>query len=228
MTNIPRTQEANDVDTLKAPHTELDPIDQLIPRPRPWWVRLVVGLGVVLAVGTVSFLVGFGYLYPKPECCGSGSGGGSMVLAPDRESVVVEAYFFNSSGRELEILSADVDLPGAQVLDVGFVDSPGPAIGVVPDQLPAVIGGTGSAMISIRFMPEDCSTNTTEWGTIELRLDVVNAWLPSIDRTYRLPDPVVDRDQQSLNLLPPDAEPRWSQLREPLKAACAQIAGTPA
>ncbi len=215
------------MNTLAAPPTEPDPIDQLIPPPRPWWVRLVVGLGVVVSVGTISFLVGFGYLYPRPECCGSGSGSAPMVLAPDGESVIVQAYVFNSSGRDLEILSADADLPGAQVIDVGFVDSPGAAIGVVPDEFPAVIGGTESGLISIRFVPVDCATDEREWGTVDLRLDVVNRWLPSIDRTYRLPDPIVDRDQQSLNVFPPDDNPRWSQLRDPLEAACALIAAVP-
>ncbi len=216
------------MDTLDVPDTESDPIDQLIPRPRPWWVRLVVGLGVLLVVGVVSWLVGFGYLYPQPECCGSGSGSAPMVLAPDGESVIVQAYVFNSSGRDLEILSADVDLPGAQVLDVGFVDSPGPVFGVAPDRLPAVIGGTETGMISIRFVPVDCTTDEREWGTVELRLDVVNAWLPSIDRTYRLPETVVDRDRGPLSVFPPDDDPRWSDLRDPLQTACALIAGTPA
>ncbi len=156
--------------------------------------RLVVGLGVVSAIGVASFLVGFGYVYPQPDCCGSGSGSAAMALAPDGESVIVETYVFNSSGRDLEILSADVDLPGAEVLETAFVDSPGPVFRVGLDQLPAVIGGTESGLISIRFAPVDCTTDEREWGTIELRLDVVNAWLPSIDRTYRLPDPVVDRD----------------------------------
>ncbi len=220
------------MNTLAAPPTEPDPIDQLIPPPRPWWVRLVVGLGVVVSVGTISYLVGFGYLYPRPECCGSGSGGGPMVLAPDRESVVVEAYLFNSSGRDLEILSADVDLPGAEVLEVGLVDSSATVLGGSPKSLPAEIEGRASARISIRFVPLNCSTSaeergTEEWGTVDLRLDVVNRWLPSIDRTYRVPDPIVDSDQQLLNLLPPDDNPRWSDLRDPLEAACALIASIP-
>ena len=216
------------MEALDAPDETSDPIDQLIPRPRPWWVRLAVGVGVVSAVGVASYLVGFGYLYPQPECCGSGSGSSLMMLSPDGESVIVQTSIFNSSGRDLEMFSADVDLPGADVLDVSFFDSPGPVFGVGLDRFPAVIGGTKSGLISIRFVPVDCTTDVREWGTVELRLDVVNDWLPSIDRTYRLPDPVVDRDSEPISVFPPDDDPRWSGLRDPLEAACALIAGTPA
>jgi hypothetical protein len=216
------------MDTLIAPTTEPDPIDQLVPPPRPWWVRLIVGLVVVSAVGVASFLVGFGYVYPRPECCGSGGGSVPMALAPDGESVIVEAYFFNSSGRSLEILSTDVDLPGATVLDVGFADSPGAQLGVAPGRLPAEIRGTSSGMIVVRFVPDECSTSLADWGSVDLRLDVVNEWLPSIDRTFRLPDPVVDVDGQQLSVFPPDDDPRWYEFRDPLAAACALLSGSPA
>jgi hypothetical protein len=222
MTNISPTQEANHVDTITTPTDIPDPIDQLIPPPRPWWVRLAVGLGVVLAVGCVSFLVGFGYVYPKPECCGSGSGDSPMSLAPDGESVIVGAYFFNSSGRSLDILSADVDLPGADVLEVGFG---GPESFFEGDEpLPTTIGGTESGRFVIRFVPRDCSTDREQWGSVELRLDVVNRWLPSIDRTFRLPEPVFDSARGPLNILPPDDDQRWYQFDDPLAAACALIA----
>jgi len=217
------------MDTMITPTTEPDPIDQLIPPPRPWWVRLLVGLAVVGSVGVVSFLVGFGYLYPRPECCGSGGGTVPMALAPDGESVIVQAFFFNSSGRALEILSADVDLAGATVLEVGFADSPGPQFGVASATFPTEIRGTTSGMIVIRFVPDRCSmSNGTAWGTVDLRLDVVNAWLPSIDRTYRLPDTVVDVDGQQLSVFPPDDDQRWYAFRDPLAAACALLDGTPA
>jgi len=224
---MPSAQEGVVVDTPVATNIEPDPIDLLIPPPRPWWVRLAVGLAVVLTVGVGSFLIGFGYVYPQPECCGSGGGTVPMVLAPDGESVIVQAYFFNSSGRALEIVSADVDLPGAQVMDVGFVDSPGIQIGTAAKPLPAVVDGTQAGMIDIRFVPDRCSTTETEWGSVDLRLDVVNRWLPSIDRTFRLPAPVVDVDGQTSSVFPPDEDPRWYELRDPLQAACALIAGTP-
>ena len=216
------------MDTLIAPTTEPDPIDQLVPPPRPWWVRLLVGLVVVGSVGVASFLVGFGYLYPRPECCGSGSGSMPIALAPDGESVIVQAYVFNSSGRALDILSADVDLPGATILAVGFADSPGPQFGAATSSFPTEIRGTTSGMIEIRFVPDRCSTEVTRWGTVDLRLDVVNDWLPSLDRMYRLPDPVAVVDGQQLSVFPPNDDQRWYDFRDPLAAACALLAGTPA
>jgi hypothetical protein len=72
------------------------------------------------------------------------------------------------------------------------------------------------------------TTSGTAWGTVDLRLDVVNAWLRSIDRTYRLPDPVFEVDSQQASVLAPDDDPRWYEFRDPLAAACALLAGTPA
>ena len=58
-----------------------------------------------------------------------------------------------------------------------------------------------------------------------LRLDVVNAWLPSIDRTYRLPEPVFEVDGQQVNVFAPDDDQRWYEFRDPLAAACALLEG---
>jgi hypothetical protein len=224
------------MDTMITPTTEPDPIDQLVPPPWPWWVRLFVGLAVVGSVGVASFLVGFGYVYPRPECCGSGGGTVPMALAPDGDSVIVQAHFFNSSGRVLDVLSADVELPGATVLEVGLADSFLSVFSATSEALPAEIAGTTSGRIVIRFVPDRCSTTSdttgttsgTAWGTVDLRLDVVNAWLPSIDRTYRLPDPVFEVDGQQVSVLAPDDDLRWYEFRDPLAAACALLEGTPA
>jgi len=44
---------------------------------------LSIGIGVVGVVGLASALIGLGYVYPQPDCCGSG-GGSSMMLLADR------------------------------------------------------------------------------------------------------------------------------------------------
>ncbi|MEO7369371.1 MAG: hypothetical protein ABI949_17175 [Ilumatobacteraceae bacterium] len=213
--------------TPTAPHAdpdpEPDPIDQLIPPLRRWWVRLTVGLGIVLLAGFGSALVGFGYIYPRPDCCGSGSGSAPMTLTPDGQAVMVQAYVFNSSGRALDILWATAELPGARVLDVAFVDNADLVVPVRTRAWPATLRGTESARIAITFVPETCHTDVEDWGRVRLRLDVVNRWLPSIDRTYTLPDPVVGRGMNQLSVLPPDDDPRWSQLQDPLEAACALL-----
>ncbi len=209
--------------TLTAPDTDPDPIDQLIPPPRRWWVRLTVSLGVVLAVGFISALIGFGYVYPRPECCGSGIGSAPMTLTPDGQAVVVQAWFFNSSGRALDILWATAKLPGARVLDVAFVEDASPLVPADTQPFPATINGTSPARIAITFVPEACHTDVQDWGQVRVRLDVVNRWLPSIDRTYTLPEPVFNRTMQPLNVLAPDDDPRWSQMQDPLEAACALL-----
>jgi len=213
------------MNTLTVPDTDsgLDPIDQLIPPPRRWWVRLTVAIGVVLVVGFGSVLVGFGYLYPRPDCCGSGIASAQMSLTPDGQSVMVQAYVFNSSGRDINILWADVELPGARVLDVAFVDNPDLALPAPTKAWPAILRATRSAWIAITFVPETCRTDVQDWGTVRLRLDVVNRWLPSIDRTYPIPGLVVGREMNQLSIWPPDDDPRWSQLQDPLEAACALL-----
>ena len=184
-------------------------------------MRLTVGLGVVFVVGFCSALVGFGYVYPRPDCCGGGNGSALMTLTPGGQAVMVLANVFNSSGRDLDILWATAELPGARVLDVAFIDNAYPLLPVLQIQLgPATLGGTQSARIAITFVPEVCRTDVDDWGRVQLRLDVANRWLPSIDRTYTLPHPVVRQDMNQLSVFPPDDDPRWSQLRDPLEAAC--------
>lgn len=217
------------MDTLTRPVDEPDPIDLLIPPPRPWWVRLVVALVAVGVVGTCSVLVGFGYVYPRPDCCGSGSGAADLVLAPEGGSVIVHAYALNSSGRDLTIESADVDLPGARVIDVTLNDEPwdGPVSFGRGEALPAVWSGSGSAKISIEFVPESCDAPASEWGSVSLRLDVVNAWLPSVDRTYELPDPVVSAGTNDVVVWPLDGATDWYTMDDPLEIACRLLGTTP-
>ncbi len=205
------------------PDSNPDPIDQLIPPRRPWWVRLTVGLGVLLVVGVCSALVGFGYVYPRPDCCGSGSGSALMTLTPDGQAVVVQAYVFNSSGRDLNVLWATAELPGAQVLDVALVNNADPVLPVQTQTWPATLPRTQPARIAITFVPDTCRTDVQQWGQVQLRLDVVNRFLPSIDRTYTLPDAVLDRETNQLSVFAPDNDPRWSQLQDPLEAACALL-----
>lgn len=205
--------------------THQDPIDQLIPPPRPWWLRLVVGLLIVGTVGVLSALVGFGYVYPRPECCGSGGGSSMMTLTPDGKAVIVTTYFYNSSGRDLKILSATADLPGVRVLDINFVDNNEAYLPLRLEPFPAVIEGTSMARLAITFVPDDCDDHRTTWGTLDLDLDVVNRWLPSIDRTYTLPDAVATADQ--LSVFAPTDDPIFSTALAPLDAACALLAASP-
>jgi hypothetical protein len=206
-------------------HTQTitDPIDELIPPPRPWWVRLVVGVAIVSVVGVAAALWGYGYLYPQPECCGSGDGSTVMSLTPDGNAVNGAVFFFNSSGRDLRITSASADLPGATVLGIELLDEQSSIFTTSrTTPLPAVIDGTTSRHLVIMFVPTTCQDDGRPWGKVSVRLDVVNDWLPSIDRTYIVPNAVVDADPDELLVFPPDGEDDTPPTT-PLAAACALL-----
>ena len=205
--------------------TRTDPIDELIPPSRPLIVRLLIGIGVVGVVGLLSALVGLGFVYPQPDCCGSGGGSSMMLLADEGESVAIVTWFFNSSGRELRIDDAEVDLPGARVLDVQLArDQDGPVLPIASLPLPATVGGHELVRVVVTFVPERCSGPDDVWGEVDLDLEVVNGWLPSFGRTFRLPDPVVEVGRGTLSVLPPNDDPALSSMRDPLAAACALLA----
>jgi hypothetical protein len=197
---------------------EVDPIDSLIPAPRPWWYRLVGGAATVVIVGIGSFLWGFGFLVPQPDCCGSGSGGGLMSLSPDGEAVTVTAFFFNSSGRNLIVESADVTLPGAEVLDIAVLDpdnSQFPTSNTSP--LPTTTSAQDSTRFLITFVPTECVDGTDDsWGTVALRLDVADWW--SFGQTHHIP---VVESRRDLGVLPPASVTDVPQA--PLAAACALL-----
>jgi hypothetical protein len=212
-----------DTDTLTRP----DPLDQLVPPPRPWWLRLAVALVVVGLVGTGSYLVGHGYLYPRPDCCGSGSGSAMMARSPDGKSVLVSSFFYNSSDATLVVRGAKVQLPGAHVVSVGVSIERDGAIDLLDmGALPGIIGAHVRARVVVAFVPDSCVDASAQWGTVDLRLDVRNGWLPSFERTYRVPGAVVDTNQ-GISVLPPNDDPNWSSLRTPLAVACALLAATP-
>lgn len=214
MTNMVGSQEAVDDSAL----------DALIPPPRSRWVRLLIGALVVGLTGFGAALWGQGYLYPKPECCGSGSGGTTLALTPDGRAVSVTAYFLNSAGRDLRVDRAEVDLPGAQVLDVALVDPMNTTFPVTAGRpLPATIAGTTSAQVLITYVPTTCTDPVGDWGTVRLRLRVTGEWWPSVGRTYRLPGPVVRADDSVVVFGP---EGYSGAAGRPLSTACELLGRT--
>jgi hypothetical protein len=174
-----------------------------------------------------SYLVGQGYAYPRPDCCGSSSSTPMMGLAPGGKSVLVSAFFFNSSEAALDVTRATVHLPGAHVVSVGMSVERHNAIDLLQmGAFPAVVPGHGTANVVVAFTPDSCVDTATRWGTIDLRLDVHSGWLPSFGRTYRVPGVVVDTNQ-GISVLPPNDDPNWYSLRTPLAAACALLASKP-
>jgi hypothetical protein len=196
----------------------VDPIDALIPPPRPWWYRLIGGAVAVAAVATIAFLWSFGYITPQPDCCGSGSGSAYLSLTPDGSAVAVSAYFYNSSGRELTIESARADLPGAEVLAVEVLDPDNdeyPTDNVSP--LPAVAPPNSGTRLWITFLPETCVDSAeSAWGRVTLDLDVAGWW--SIGRRHEIP---VIEQRGELAVF----APAWvtQVMQSPLADACAML-----
>lgn len=91
------------------------------------------------------------------------------------------------------------------------------------EPFPAVIEGTTMARLAITFVPENCGDQSETLGTLDLDLDldVVNRWLPSIDRTYTLPDPVAT--SYGLSVFSPTDDPMFATTLAPLDAACALL-----
>lgn len=210
-----------------------DPIDQLVPRPRTLPVRLLIGVTVLVVVGIVSVLVGFGYVYPQPECCGSGGGSPMLTLADDGESVVLVTSFYNSSGRQLVVERADVSLPGAEVLEVTFAPSVmngGQYWPVDSTPAPTRVAGHTDGRLIVRFVPDECRWDSTDinWGSAALHLEVDNGWLPSIGRTWRIPGGLVSPGPNDLGILPPAGYQHGSSTGDPLEEACALLAAAPA
>ena len=207
-------------------NTKRDPIDALIPPPRPHWVRFIFGAAILGVVGFVAFLWGFGYGIPRPECCGSGSSSTLMALTPDGEAVTVTATFFNSSSRELIIEDATAELPGAEVQGIAVL--PPDSAMLRDDQalaLPASVAGRDMVRALVTFVPTSCLDEPGPWGTVWLDLQVADMWFPTLGRSYELPDPVVAGDGDDLVVLPPESLDGVELPLTPLAAACALLDG---
>lgn len=207
--------------TTMDPVAPVDPIDLVIPRPRPWWVRFAAAVAVLVAVGAVAMLWGYGYLYPQPETFGSGSGSALMGLTADGTAVVITFHVFNSSGRDLEITSATANLPGAEVRSIGALDDARFFDVRAPSPLPVVIDGHDWTRLAIVFVPTTCVDPGGAWGSVRAHLSVVHQSIPSFDRTMTLPNAVFDATSGQIGFGPDDAEKQLPTT--PLAAACALL-----
>ena len=211
-----------------------DPIDALVPPPRPWWVRLVLAVAIVVAVGLAGWWWRFGVLRPAPDCCGSGSSGPQIGLSDHAGAVTITAYLFNSSPRAITMTGADADLPGARLVEVApyraasGLTMPPQGLGAFPQ----TIAPSSGAWLAVSFQPEDCSTassdhgNTGEdWGTVTVDLAVAgDPWYPTIDRRYQLPDALAPAGPGQLGVLPPASSDRaFTGDEHPIRVACALL-----
>jgi hypothetical protein len=191
-----------------------DSIDQLMPRPRPWWLRLVAAVAVLGAVGYVAYLWGFGYLRPAPGCCGSGSASTTMAATADGDAVMVTAYFFNSSPADLVVTGGSADLPGAEVIGVVPLTEDGDwSVPFETVRFPVLVGGHEHVRLAVIFRPMECppTSPTGEsadgeggsglgsamtvppeghppWGRVTLDLETRDRWIPTLGRAFELDD----------------------------------------
>lgn len=219
--------------------TTPDPVDLLVPPPKPWWLRLLIGVGIVVAVGYVGYLWQFGQLRPNPDCCGSGSSGTQMALSSDGQAVMVTADLFNSSGVDIVVTGATVDLPGAEVLSVDalplddfFGEVPFPVI-----DFPVTVPGHEHGAIAITFVPDTCPAadprtgprNTdrpggnSDWGSVIFELEAPDAWHPTFGRSYTEDDPVVAAGSGQFSVFAPAGLDHAMEIGQPLAAACALL-----
>ncbi|MEY2554153.1 MAG: hypothetical protein QOC57_2013 [Ilumatobacteraceae bacterium] len=205
--------------------TIIDPIDQLIPPPRPWWVRLAIGLAIVAVVGFGSALWRAGYVYPKPECCGSGSGGTRMSLTDDGTAVMITKMFYNSSGRRLKISAASAELPGASVLGLAILEEPDPYPIIRTAPLPAEVDGAAYRSLAITFVPTSCHDQQPPWGKVTVKLDVIHEIWPSVSRTYTVPGAVFETSNGAMSVTPTEGIDTTT-LTTPLAVACALLGRT--
>lgn len=197
-------------------------IDLLIPHPRGWLVRLIIGALVTCAVGVGAYLWGYGYVYPRPESRGSSSGGTTMGLTSDGTAVFVTAILYNSSPQDLLISAATASLPGATVRNVNVATESGffPPFQDLAE-IPAVVRAESLQQIVVSFVPVGCIDDSNEqgWGSIVIELEIFNSWLPTFSRSYELPDPVWTAGSGNVSVFWPD-EQTAGRATTPLAAAC--------
>lgn len=207
------------------PARSADPIDQLVPAPRPWWIRLLLAALIVAAVALVGYWWRYGVLRPSPDCCGSGSTGTQIGPSETPGAVTLVTGVFNSSGRDITITSARAELPGASVLAIApYGDLNGWS--VPPDgdltELPVVLPGHDFRRFAVTFTPDDCASTDAEWGRLTLEMEVAGSpWYPTMGRTWSPDEAIVDRNRNPVSVLPPEGvDVTGVDNGDPLAAAC--------
>ena len=193
--------------TIKAQSAvDTDPIDVLVPRPQPKWVRLLLAVAVVGAVGLLGYMWQFGSIRPSPDCCGSSSSWVPLGQSGHDDAVTVVVSFYNSSPRSIDVERANVKLDGATVIDVAPVESDRSAQ-FPPDgtgQFPATVARHTDLQIAVTFSPDRCSrpSDSGGWGNVQLDLAVSgDPWYPTFGRTFDVA--VLEPGPNEVTVLPP-------------------------
>ncbi len=201
-----------------------DPIDVLLPPPRPWWARLAFAAVIIVGTGMAGYQLHVGALRPSPNCCGSGGSSAQMGQSLQPEAATVTAYFYNSSPRSIVITNATAELEGATVVDVspytdaGSYEMPPRSLA----DLPFVVEANSDTRLAITFTPDRCDDQSDgqDWGLVQLDLAVAgNPWYPTFSRAVSIP--VLDAGSDQLSVMPPaEYDDEFASPRGPLESAC--------
>lgn len=169
------------------PLTDEAAVDRLIPRPLVGWQRILLSTLVLGLTGGAAWVWSRGDVTPRVSCCDGSNI--VMALAADRpDAVTLSVQLDNRGSKPLRLLQATADIPGATVTDIGIDQRaeryPIPTI----DPLPIDVDRGANSLV-ITLSPTNCAEPPTGRGTVRLRLDVINGWLPSVRRelTFALP-----------------------------------------
>lgn len=194
--------------TTSAPvrSADADPIDRLVPPPRPKSIRLLAAIAIVALVGVFGYMWQFGVIRPAPDCCGSS--GSSTVLGRSNEAdaVTIVVTFHNSSSRAIDVNGARAELPDATVVDIApYPDEPGYSVPPARlDQFPMTVAPNGELIMALTFSPDGCDSPPPGdgWGLVQLDLAVAgDRWFPTLGRTFDIT--AFDPGSGGLTVLPP-------------------------
>lgn len=198
-------------------------LDELVPPPRAWWIRLAIGVAIMLVSCALPWMWATGWFRPQPDWGGSSSNDARLSRTPDGDTVEVSVLFFNYSPQAVVVRAGQAELPGAEVVSVLPAADDEPWRPTVAASWPVTVGESGRLRIIIRLRPTTCSDSGDDWGSVSLDLDVADAWWPTIGREYTLPDPIFSPSSGGLST--------WAGVGEhaslpttPLAAACALLA----
>ncbi len=207
-------------------------LDQLIPPPlgqgkKFLWGAAVVGLAVVVTV-----LNATGRIYPRPTYGGSSSSGYPLVVDQTEQWVTAKVVMPNYSKRSVRITEISLDAPSATLVASGVIVEPAvnttaessfdaatteessPAdpdllVEEPANPLPIVIEAGETAILILRFRPDDCDNVVDPagaWGVAEVKVDFGNGAFPPFSNLVRVDQDPIMYDGEPLTLIKPDGE----------------------
>lgn len=205
-------------------------LDQLIPRPLGHGKRFLWGAAVVTLALIVSVLNATGRIYPRPTHGGLSSSGYPLEVDQSEQWVTAKVIMPNYGARSVRITEIGLDAPGATLVgsgvivdpvdenvvrsgfDEGVVEETGPADMFSPESasiLPVTIEPGETAIVVLRFRPDDCANVVDPvgaWGIAEVKVDFGDGAFPPFSNTVRVDQDPIMYDGEPLTFLKPDRE----------------------